>query len=65
MGASFSIVTVPVLFDKKTHQIVNNESADIIRMLNNAHADSYDLAPAELLPDIDNINASPRSIGEI
>jgi len=26
--------TVPVLFDKKTKQIVNNESPEIIRMLN-------------------------------
>ena len=26
--------TVPVLWDKKTSTIVNNESADIVRMLN-------------------------------
>ena len=25
--------SVPVLFDKKTHTIVNNESAEIVRML--------------------------------
>ena len=29
-------VTVPVLFDKKTKTIVNNESSEIIRMLNTA-----------------------------
>lgn len=29
-------VTVPVLWDTKTRQIVNNESADIIRILNSA-----------------------------
>ena len=29
-------VTVPVLFDKQTGQIVSNESSEIIRMLNTA-----------------------------
>jgi len=29
-------VTVPILWDKKTHTIVSNESADIIRMMNHA-----------------------------
>ncbi|NET48085.1 MAG: glutathione S-transferase family protein [Merismopedia sp. SIO2A8] len=32
-------VTVPVLWDKATHTIVSNESADIIRMLNTAFVD--------------------------
>lgn len=54
-------VTVPVLWDKKTGAIVNNESAEIIRMLNSefdAWADaSLDLSPAALLPEIDAINA--------
>ena len=27
-------MSVPVLFDKKTNKVVNNESADILRMLN-------------------------------
>ena len=27
-------VTVPVLWDRKSHRIVNNESAEIIRMFN-------------------------------
>ena len=30
------IVTVPVLWDKKNETIVNNESSEIIRMLNSA-----------------------------
>ncbi len=53
-------VSVPVLWDKKQHTIVNNESSEIIRMLNsafdeftNARADYY---PAELRADIDRIN---------
>lgn len=29
-------VTVPVLFDKKTNTIVNNESSEIIRIFNSA-----------------------------
>ncbi len=52
--------TVPVLWDKHTHCIVNNESADIIRMLNNAFADysadTPDLYPASLSIDIDLLN---------
>jgi putative glutathione S-transferase len=54
-------VTVPVLWDKKRRTIVNNESSEIIRMLNSAfdaftdaRADYY---PAELRPEIDRINA--------
>lgn len=54
-------VTVPVLWDKHTRTIVNNESADIIRMLNdgfNELADNKtDYYPAELRADIDEINA--------
>lgn len=54
-------VTVPVLWDLKRNTIVNNESADIIRMLNSAFdgigAKEGDYAPAELLPQIDAINA--------
>jgi len=53
-------VSVPVLWDKKQRTIVNNESSEIIRMLNsafeaftNAHTDYY---PAELRGEIDRIN---------
>ena len=53
-------VTVPVLWDKVKKTIVNNESADIIRMLNKAFneftAVSYDYYPENLRADIDQIN---------
>ncbi len=49
--------TVPVLWDKQTRTIVNNESADILRMLNSefgALADhTVDLYPEALRPEID------------
>jgi hypothetical protein len=45
-------VSVPVLFDKKTNKIVNNESADIARMFNDAFdeigATSDDFYPPDL-----------------
>lgn len=53
-------VSVPVLWDKKRRTIVNNESSEIIRMLNAAfeaftdvHTDYY---PAQLRGEIDHIN---------
>jgi putative glutathione S-transferase len=54
-------VTVPVLWDKQTHRIVNNESADIIRMLGTAF-DAYTdvdlgLYPADVADEIDVVNA--------
>ncbi len=53
-------VTVPVLWDRLTDTIVNNESADIIRMLNTAFdglgAEAGDFYPADLRSDIDAIN---------
>jgi glutathionyl-hydroquinone reductase len=54
-------VTVPVLWDKQRRTIVNNESAEIIRMLNAAFgaftsADD-DYYPAALRDEIDRINA--------
>lgn len=54
-------VTVPVLWDKKRRTIVNNESSEIIRILNSAF-DAFtdvrtDFYPAELRGEIDGINA--------
>ena len=53
-------VTVPTLWDKETWSLVNNESSEIIRMLNSefdAWGDrSVDLYPAELRDEIDRIN---------
>lgn len=53
-------VTVPVLFDKKRETIVSNESADIIRMLNNAFdavgAKPGDYYPPDLRVEIDAVN---------
>lgn len=51
--------TVPVLWDKKTGTIVNNESADILRMFNAGFGDlasGPDLYPEELRADIDQLN---------
>jgi putative glutathione S-transferase len=54
-------VTVPVLWDKQTRTIVNNESAEIIRMLNHAFdhltGSTLDLYPPALAPEIDALNA--------
>ena len=54
-------VTVPVLWDKLTRQIVNNESSELIRMLNSAFdtcgAVPGDYYPAALQREIDEINA--------
>ena len=54
-------VTVPVLWDKKTDTIVNNESAEIIRMFNSAFdllpgVPELDLYPKTLRADIDTLN---------
>ncbi|MGO4962122.1 glutathione S-transferase family protein [Jeotgalibaca porci] len=53
-------VTVPVLYDKQTKKIVNNESSEIMRMLNTAFDEigalPGDYSPEELLPEIDAIN---------
>lgn len=51
--------TVPVLWDKQTGTIVNNESADILRILNagfGALAKGPDLYPADLAAEIDALN---------
>jgi glutathionyl-hydroquinone reductase len=53
-------VTVPTLWDKKTRRIVNNESSEIIRMLNSEFAgiagDDTDYYPAPLREEIDRVN---------
>lgn len=52
--------TVPVLWDKQEKQIVNNESADILRILNDGFGDladtSVNLRPDSLLSEIDALN---------
>jgi putative glutathione S-transferase len=54
-------VTVPVLWDKQKRTIVNNESAEIIRMFNSAFEafteDRTDYCPETLRGEIDAINA--------
>ncbi|RAI44473.1 glutathione S-transferase family protein [Rhodoplanes roseus] len=54
-------VTVPVLWDKARRAIVNNESSDILRMLNRAFdaftSATTDYSPETLRASIDEINA--------
>jgi len=54
-------VTVPALWDKRTKTIVNNESSEIIRMMNSAFDDlgarPGDYYPVELREQIDQINS--------
>ena len=54
-------VTVPVLWDKERQTIVNNESAEIIRMFNSAFDgftdETTDYCPEPLREEIDRINA--------
>ena len=55
------VVTVPVLWDRERRTIVNNESAEIVRMLNSAFdalaTGDEDYYPAPLRDRIDEINA--------
>lgn len=52
--------SVPVLWDKETGRIVNNESADVLRMLNGAFGElaenDTDLYPERLRGEIDRLN---------
>jgi len=55
--------SVPVLWDKKTHTVVNNESSEIIRIFNTAFNDllpsekaNLDFYPANFRSEIDEIN---------
>lgn len=61
---SFLRFTVPVLWDKKNETIVNNESSEIIRILNTAFdglisgdKKTLDLYPESLHAEIDELNA--------
>lgn len=53
-------VTVPTLWDKKTRRIVNNESSEIIRMLDSEFrgiaGDDTEFYPAPLRGEIDRVN---------
>ncbi len=56
--------TVPVLWDKKNHTIVNNESSEIIRIFNHAFDEfipkdkaEIDYYPTELRNEIDELNS--------
>ncbi|WP_299202502.1 glutathione S-transferase C-terminal domain-containing protein [uncultured Tateyamaria sp.] len=49
-------ITVPVLWDKDTQQIVSNESADIVRMLATAFDPDRHLCPSQHEADIDRWN---------
>ena len=53
--------TVPVLWDKQRRTIVNNESSEIVRMLNRAFDDpvgaTMDLYPDDLADEIDALNS--------
>ena len=54
-------VTVPVLLDTQTRRIVNNESAEVIRILDHAFdalgTTPSDHTPPDLLPEIESLNA--------
>lgn len=62
-GSCTGKFTVPVLWDKQTKSIVNNESADIVRMFNDAfnkfakHPE-LNIYPEHLRKEIDSVNGT-------
>ena len=54
-------VTIPTLWDKKTRTIVNNESSEIVRILNSEFVgvagNDHDYYPEDLREEIDAVNA--------
>ena len=54
--------TVPILWNIQDGQIINNESSDILRIMNedlgSIHHSAHDIYPAHLQADIDNFNDS-------
>ena len=55
--------TVPILYDKLTNSIVNNESSEVLRLLNSEFAShakgkfaEFDFYPEALRPEIDAVN---------
>ena len=55
-------ISVPVLYDTKSKKIVNNESADIIRVFNEI-AEGPDLYPESLRSKIDEVNGITGALG--
>ena len=55
--------TVPVLWDKKTSQIVNNESAEIVRMFNDAFNDFAKEPELDLYPEACVARSTPLTSG--
>eukprot|EP00298_Acanthocystis_sp_HF-20_P012058 c19704_g1_i3.p1 GENE.c19704_g1_i3~~c19704_g1_i3.p1 ORF type:complete len:341 (-),score=79.72 c19704_g1_i3:52-1029(-) len=61
-GDTLGKYSVPILFDKKTSRIVNNESSEIVRMFEKefnefAKYPELDLYPSHLTAEIDNVNS--------
>ena len=60
--------TVPALWDKQRQTIVNNESADLVRMFNSGFGEladaSIDLYPEDLRSDIDALNAEVYAVAQ-